>query len=163
MKVLFQSMSVWLILATFAAQIYAKPVEEDIEDNVGIFPVVDATRYSFSNATTYPACGNRVLDICNDCWVRYDDIDFGNETATRIIVKYSNMAEGPYLAIEIFIDNDRSTTTLMQLPPTPDWCSYELRNGEIDIGPGLHSLYLIGFMDIEDESTGINIDSFSFQ
>ncbi|GAB6024138.1 hypothetical protein CHUAL_008848 [Chamberlinius hualienensis] len=163
MKSLFHPMSVWLILGVFASVLHALPIEENIEDNVGIFPVVDATRYSFSNATTYPACSNRVLDICDDCWVRYE-IDFGNETATRIILKYSNMAEGPYFGVEVFIDENRSTSTLMQLPPTPDWCSYELRNGEIDIGPGVHSLYLIGFMDIEDDlSTGINIDSFTFQ
>ncbi|GAB6023825.1 hypothetical protein CHUAL_008568 [Chamberlinius hualienensis] len=163
MRFLGQTMTTLLFLAAVTTAVNAMAIEAP-EQNVGLLPSIDAAIYSFSNATTYRTCGDKVVDLCNDCVVRYDDIDFGNQTVTEVTLKYSNYAKGAFFAVQVYVDGDLETSVLIKTPRTTDWCTFFFAKGAINIGPGLHSIYIVGRMDVNDPySNGIDMDTILFQ
>jgi hypothetical protein len=105
--------------------------------------------------------GQNVGWIGNGDWLRFDDVEFGDQPATKVALRVASDADDRGGRAEIRIDspgNDPAAT--LEIQDTGGWQAWESRTAELEPTTGRHTVFITFARDGDGEF--VNLNSFAF-
>jgi hypothetical protein len=105
--------------------------------------------------------GQNIGWISNGDWLRFDDVEFGTEPATKVAVRLACDVDGGGGRIEFRLDSPGNAPVgTVQVEDTGGWQDWESRSADIEPTTGRHTVFLTFARD--DAAEFVNLNYFAF-
>jgi hypothetical protein len=105
--------------------------------------------------------GKDVGYVNNGDWLRFDDVNFGDTPATKLVARVSSQSDsGGRLEIRIDTPINQPVATL-PMSNTGGWQNWQTRTADMSAVTGLHTVFVTFANDTDDEFMNVNYFSFA--
>lgn len=105
--------------------------------------------------------GQNVGWIGNGDWLRFDDVEFGDEPATKVAARVASDVDAGGGRIEVRLDSPGNAPAgTLEIGDTGGWQKWESRTGDLEPTTGRHTVFLTFARD--DTTEFVNLNYFAF-
>ncbi|MEU8236461.1 carbohydrate-binding protein [Actinoplanes sp. NPDC048967] len=105
--------------------------------------------------------GQNIGWISNGDWLRFDDVEFGAEPATKVAVRLASDVDGGGGRIEVRLDSPGNAPAgAVPVEDTGGWQEWQSRSADIEPTTGRHTVFLTFARD--DAAEFVNVNYFAF-
>ena len=105
--------------------------------------------------------GQNVAYIGNGDWLRYDDVDFGDEPATKFAARLaSDVDDGGRLELRLDSPGNAPAATL-EIKKTGGWQDWESRTADVEPITGRHTVFITFGRDGDGDFVNVNYFAFA--
>jgi hypothetical protein len=115
-----------------------------------------------SQATEDEGGGQNVGWIGNGDWLRFDDVDFGDQPATKFAARVASDADDRGGRIEVRLDSPGNAPAgTLEVEDTGGWQDWDTRTTEIKPATGRHTVFITFARDGDGEFLNLNYVAFA--
>jgi hypothetical protein len=105
--------------------------------------------------------GQNVAYIANGDWLRFDDVDFGDEPATKFAARVASDVDGGG-RLEVRLDSPGNTpAATLEIEDTGGWQDWESRTAEVEPVTGRHTVFITFGRDGGEDFVNVNYFAFA--
>jgi len=106
--------------------------------------------------------GQNVGWIGNGDWLRFDDVDFGDQPATKVALRVASDTDDRGGRIEVRVDSPANDPAgSLEIQDTGGWQEWETRTTEIKPTTGRHTVFITFARDGDGEFVNVNYFAFT--
>ncbi|RSM48594.1 arabinoxylan arabinofuranohydrolase [Actinoplanes sp. ATCC 53533] len=105
--------------------------------------------------------GQNVAYIGNGDWLRFDDVDFGDEPATKFAARVASEVDGGG-RLEVRLDSPGNTpAATLEIADTGGWQDWESRTTDVEPVTGRHTVFITFGRDGGEDFVNVNYFAFA--
>jgi hypothetical protein len=106
--------------------------------------------------------GQNVAYIGNGDWLRFDDVDFGDEPATKFAARVASDVDGGGGRLELRLDSPgNAPVATLEIEDTGGWQDWESRTTEVEPITGRHTVFITFGRDGGGDFVNVNYFAFA--